>query len=54
MNLIRYILPEKNRYEVQSARNISFEYLKQGHEVITKLQQGLKSFVLTIWELSKV
>ena len=34
MNLIRYIVPEKNRYEIQSARNISFEYLKQGHQVI--------------------
>ena len=40
MNLVRYILPEKNRYEVQSARNISFEYLKQGHQVIANYSKA--------------
>ncbi|MHB1105177.1 MAG: P-loop NTPase family protein [Lutibacter sp.] len=40
INLVRYILPEKNRYEVQSARNISFEYLKQGHQVITNYSKA--------------
>ena len=34
MNLIKHIVSKKNQYQILSARTISFEYQKQGHEVI--------------------
>ncbi len=34
MNLIRHIVPKKNQYQILSARTISFEYQKTGHEII--------------------
>ncbi len=36
MKLIKSIVPRKNLYEIISTRLISFEYIRDGHEVISK------------------
>ncbi|MDY7396741.1 ATPase [Aureibaculum sp. 2210JD6-5] len=43
MSLIRHIVPKKRQYQMQSARNISFEYQKIGHQVIESYNKT-KSF----------
>ncbi len=36
MNLVRHIVPVRRHYHIYSARNISFEYQKHGHEILEK------------------
>ena len=43
MSLIRHIVPKERQYQMQSARTISFEYQKDGHQVIENYNK-LKSF----------
>ena len=43
MSLIRHILPKERQYQMHSARNISFEYQKDGHQVIENYNKT-KSF----------
>lgn len=43
MSLIRHIVPKERQYQMHSARTISFEYQKEGHQVIENYNK-LKSF----------
>lgn len=36
MYLFKYIAPEGNKYYVKSCREVSFEFIKEGYEVITR------------------
>lgn len=36
MNLFKYVAPVENKYYVKSCREVSFEFIKEGYEVITR------------------
>jgi len=40
MNLFKYITPLTNKFAVKSCRNISFEFIKEGYEVIHKYSKS--------------
>jgi len=36
MNLVRYFLPREDRHVIKSCRDVSFEFIKDGYEVISR------------------
>lgn len=40
MNLIKYIIPVEHKFSVKSCRDISFEFIQDGYEVIHRYSKG--------------
>jgi len=40
MNLMKYLAPTENKYSVKPCRDISFEYIQDGYEIIHRYSKG--------------
>jgi energy-coupling factor transporter ATP-binding protein EcfA2 len=40
MNLMKYVVPKENKFYVKTCRDISFEFIKEGYEIIHRYSRG--------------
>jgi len=40
MNLMKYVVPKENKFYLKTCRDISFEFIKEGYEIIHRYSRG--------------